>query len=339
MEFSFFFPTKNRGGSYLMGCLMQGLHQLGHKVYTNISLNEFVSNGPFPPFSNLHHEKIEVTKDMSRGNLIVDAFDGLGNFANDLVKSAEKNKITLINMNDACNFRDYPENFLVFSTHFNKFALRKGQIFPMSFGVSQEAILFSEQYEMKNRHNGILRNFRPSFEQSLRNCLDLVLLPKLKKYFQINEDITNHQQYLEHLYSYKAVLSYGGSIYKDLRLNPFFRGQKDFEFMELNRDPVILRFDSWRLYEAALFGACPISLDFDKYGLDCAANPVPWKEYIPLDLEAIDATVERMISGSRSDPMFFEKIGANARSWVLKNHSPVANVQRMLGVMKKKNFL
>lgn len=70
MEFSFFFPTPERGGTHILGCLMQGLHLLGHKIYSNIPVHEFRSNGIYPPFSSLLIDQVEITSDMSRGYLV-----------------------------------------------------------------------------------------------------------------------------------------------------------------------------------------------------------------------------------------------------------------------------
>jgi hypothetical protein len=243
-------------------------------------------------------------------------------------------------MYDSSNFRDYDENFLVFSAHYNKLAKRFGRIFPIGFGVSQDAIEASNGFQYSNRDGEILRNFRPSSVQSVRNSLDLILIPRLRKYFEINETISNHEQYISDLKRHKAVLAYGGEIYKDLRSNPFFEGNQAYEFKELPSEGIaILRFDSWRYYEAALFGACPITLDFEVYGLDTSANPEPWKEYIPIDFLEIESTVSRIIESSTIDPMFFEKIGKNARDWVLNSHSPLAMAKRFLSTMESEGFL
>jgi hypothetical protein len=161
MEFSFFFPTR-KTGHHVLGCLMQGLLQLGHKVYSNIPVKKIRSTGICPPFSSLHCDDVEITSDLSKGHLIVDAFDGLGQFAQSLSDSAKRNKIVLVNMSDAVNWVDYDDNFLVFAGHFNKLAQRNGRIFPIGFGISQEVIELSNQYELAERVDGILRNFRPS---------------------------------------------------------------------------------------------------------------------------------------------------------------------------------
>jgi hypothetical protein len=52
MEFTFFFPEQI--ASHFACCLMQGLHQLGHKVNCNINPAEKGdSHGLAPPFSRM----------------------------------------------------------------------------------------------------------------------------------------------------------------------------------------------------------------------------------------------------------------------------------------------
>lgn len=321
---------------------MQGLLQLGHKVYSNIPIKKILSNGICPPFSSLHCDDIEITSDLSRGRLIIDAHDGVDSFPQSISDLSQRNKIVLVNMSDAVNWMDYDDNFLVFAGHFNKLAQRNGKIFPIGFGVSQELIEHSNQYELAGRSDGILKNFRPSALQSVRNSLDLSFIPKLTNYFSITNRISSPEQYIQDLRTHKACLSYCGEFYRDLRLNPWFlENIKDnsLSFKILANEPVILRFDSWRYYEAALFGACPITLDFERYGLDTSANPIAWKEYIPIDLSELETSVFKIASAIKDDPMYFEKIGSNARDWVLRNHSPKATAQRMLDTMQAEGFL
>ncbi len=341
MEFSFFFPT-NQTGHHVLGCLMQGLLQLGHKVFSNMPVNKIQSTGIGPPFSKFYSEDIELSSDLTRGRLIVDASNGLGPFTKTLTDAAKRNKIVLVNMDDSVGWTDYDDKFLVFAGHFNKFAKRNGKIFPIGFGVSQEAIELSNTYQRTKRVGGILRNFRPSFDQPVRDCLDLSLIPKLEKYFFIKDEITSQEQYIQDLKSYKACLAYCGSFYRDVRPNTWFLANfkvKNLNFREIVNEPVILRFDSWRYYEASLFGACPITLDFERYGLDTSANPIAWKEYIPIIFSDLEENILKICTASNDDPLFFEKIGENARNWVLAKHSPKAVAERVISTMRAEGFL
>lgn len=321
---------------------MQGLIQLGHKVYSNIPPDGIKSTGVHPPFSKLFRDSVNVTSDLSRGHLIVDGLNGLGKFSQSLIESAKKNKITIVNMSDSIAWVEHDENFLVFAGHFNKLAKRGGRIFPIGFGVSQEAVDFSDQYTLLKRDSGILRNFRPSMGQSVRNALDLALLPRLSNHFPITDSITPPERYISDLTTHKSCLVYGGDFYRDLRLNPWFvdnNRENNLNFQTLANEPVIFRFDSWRFYEAALFGCCPIALDLDRYGLDTSANPIPWLEYIPLDFSRLDEAITKMLAQTDADPMYFERLGESARKWVINHHSPKAVAERVLNVMESQGYL
>ena len=74
---------------------MQGLHLLGHKIYSNVPVKEFRSNGICPPFSGLFVDKVEITSNMSRGYLIVDAFNGLGKYSDPLIELSKKIGLSL----------------------------------------------------------------------------------------------------------------------------------------------------------------------------------------------------------------------------------------------------
>jgi hypothetical protein len=234
-------------------------------------------------------------------------------------------------MNDSANWDDYEADFLVFSAHFNKNAKRRGRIYPLGFGVSKEAVQNIKGPFVKT--GMFLRNFRPSNHQSVRNALDLILIPKLKKMGPISQNITSHQEYEEDLKRHRIVLSYCGDFYKDLRKNPFFLSNEKSQMLNFDSiidDPVILRFDSWRFYEAALYQACPLGLNFDKYGLDNGANPKEWEEYIPINLDEIDQTVDRLKFYLKNDVTKINEIGERAQQWVIREHSPLAMAKRFI---------
>ncbi len=342
MNFNFFTPT----GSFhhVAACLMEGLIDLGYRVNSNIQPQGSIeSSGIAKPFSNnFYASKVEVTTNLSNGVLIVDATNGYGQYGQAIVDSAKSNKVCILNMNDGVNWVDYPEQFLVFSGHYTHLAKRNGNIHPIGFGVSNEAIELAKSMSAKTRTIEVLRNFRPSWQQSVRNSLDLTLIPNLAKFLNIKEDITDQNTYIEQLCESQAVAVYCGEYYRDLRANPWFvknSNENQIAFKEISSQTVILRFDSWRFYEAALFGACPIHLDLEKYGLETSKNPIKWEEYIPIDLECIHETVIRIKKEIEEDSEFFIKIGTRARNWVINEHSPKASTERFIQILKKFNYL
>lgn len=158
----------------------------------------------------------------------------------------------------------------------------------------------------------------------------------------MEERFSAPDQYARDLASYQAVLAYCGDLYTDLRLNPFFKERdvhRRLEFLSLPPHPVVLRFDSWRFYEAALFAACPITLDFDVYGLKLPSNPSPYREYLPVDLANVDALVANVKNALADDPDYLIGLGKQARRWVLEHYSPVAIARQFLDDLRERNAL
>jgi hypothetical protein len=325
MRFNFFFPTKK--GSQTTGALIQGLSSLQHSISSNIAIEKNLdSNAVFPPFSEKKADYVNITNDFSEGVLVVDITHGWGNYEQLILSQVEKTNIVLINMHDGVNLIDYDERFTVFSPHQNINALRYGNILPMSFGLSEELVELAEKVLSNNlNRKSILRNYRPSFNQSVRDFLDLTLVQKLQISYSVNDVFASGTDYLHCLASHEAVLAYCGNLYKDVLQNPYFNNSRDrstYKFKNITNEPVILRFDSWRFYEAALFGACPITLDFELYGLKLPFQPIPYVHYLPVDFSRIDYFVDDLNKRVKANPRYFVDIGENARDWYLTNYTP-----------------
>lgn len=96
---------------------------------------------------------------------------------------------------------------------------------------------------------------------------------------------------------------------------------------------VVLRWDSWRFFEAAVMGCAPIHLDFEKYGMSLPVNPTPWEHYIPVDMANVSNLAGRLQSSLSVDPDFIKRIGMNARRWVIDNYSPKTQAQYVLNTV------
>ena len=340
----FNFLTSSSKLQHTAACLMQGLHQLGHEINTNHRPAIVTCNGIYPPFSDGIPSYVQEVDQFKDGLIIADISENISNNQsagaarlNELNKLSEIRNFVLINMNDSVNFHSYPPQAHVFHGHYNSLLPRKGKTYPMGFGLSDEIITFAKNsINHKPRKLSFVHNFRPSERQGVRQTLMLSLLPNLEKYFNIDTSFTQPADYPNQLISNQAVFCYGGNLYTDIRLNSRLAassGSEIFDFAvrsNTNREAVVFRFDSWRLYEAALFGAAPITLHFEKYGLETGANPRPWIEYIPVEFDKIESLPLEIASRLKEDPDFLIKVGQNARRWVLDNHSPVATAQRFI---------
>jgi len=321
-------------------CLIEGLHELGHQINVNQLPNLVGSNGICPPFSKYAPDYIQQTSQPNPGLIIVDnSLDWSDELSNFLGKLSETNHVVIINMNNFANYLPHPENFYVFQGHYNKMMPRKGKTFPMAYGLSKEIIELSDNLNLNLvREPSIIHNFRPNDNQMVRHALMLSLLPKLEKYYSINTLMTEPPEFAQQLLTHQAVFCYSGHFYSDVRLHRNFFNEENnddryYDFQtcaKKNSESVIFRFDSFRLYEAALFGAAPITLHFEKYGLETGANPRPWIEYIPVEFDKIESLPLEIASRVKEDPDFLIKVGQNARRWVIENHSPVAAAQRFI---------
>ena len=338
MIFNFFIISRRL--HHTTACLIQGLNDLGHQIHVNELPNLVSSNGICPPFSKYAPNYFQETKQFNNGLIIVDnSMDWSEELLKYLELLSESNRIVIINMNDFANYLPHPESFYVFQGHYNKIMPRKGKNFPMAYGLSKEIIEHSNNQNLNlTRQASIIHNFRPHETQMVRHGLMLSLVPKLEKYFPINSRMTEPDEFVDQLLTHQAVFCYSGHFYSDVSINNnyFHDGHKNARYYDFqtvakrNSEAVIFRFDSLRLYEAALFGAAPITLDFEKYGLETGANPRPWIEYIPVEFDKIESLPLEIANKVKEDPDVLIKIGQNARRWVIKKHSPIAIAERFI---------
>jgi hypothetical protein len=92
------------------------------------------------------------------------------------------------------------------------------------------------------------------------------------------------------------------------------------------RPPRSVQWDSFRFWEALAAGCAAINIDLERYGVVLPVMPENWKHYIGINLENIDADVERL----KAEPDCLERIAAAGRKWALDNYSPRAMALRLL---------
>jgi len=342
MKIDFLIP--NKFASHVVMCLMQGFHALGHEIFTNVPIDDLsYSRGISSPFSVTSKDFLQITESLVHDILIVDASLGLGGYEQAVFDIASKRyrPVVLVNMQDESNFKDYPEEYLVFCAHQNIYATRFGRIFPIGFGLSEDIIIRSNAVDLGHKSNAIVRNFFPSFSQSVRNSLDLALVEGLEKYFEVDKRHTDADAYLTQLTSVGAVCAYGGEFMPDFRDHPYLNeswkksGDTRYHFRSFEREMVVLRWDSWRFFEAAVMGCAPIHMDFEKYGMRLPVNPVAWESYIPVDMASVSDLAAKLHTESQKDNHFIQKIGAGAREWVIANYAPKSQAAYVLDIVQK----
>ncbi|QNM96196.1 glycosyltransferase family protein [Chitinimonas koreensis] len=249
----------------------------------------------------------------------------------------------ILSMSDANNTIFPPAGVPALMTHESRWLQMAGRRIPWAFGLSpQVEALTAEVPPFEAREAVILRNFRPSLRQGVRNALDLALLPHLKARYRVDETLSSdnapavkhhhHHDYFERLKHSFGCLAYGGEFFSNLLKHKEFRDPRHeaiFSHYTFVHDPVILRWDSWRLWESLAAGCLTFMLDVEQYGFALPVAPQPWRHYVPVDFARPAECVERLAD----EPALAAAIAAAGREWVRAEYGCEAVARRFLGVV------
>ena len=321
--------------------IIQGLEQLGIDVLTDLDIDKQhgTSVTIFPAYTLVKPVRFRQSNDISHGPLFVDVSNCPMSDWGMVTEAMAVRPTIVFNMEDNCTLIDYPPHWIVFSANQSKYAQKGGRQFPFSLGVSADLLstINSNSLSQRPKNGKILRNFRPSWNQNVRDLLDLALVPQLSRYFDVDRSWGSNQDvYVDKMSSASAVLAYGGqlvfdffepSIEENSSGQPLYQEVRKTKFLNFNhfRGPVeVLRWDGYRYYEVCAFGCAPFHLDFEKYGFCLPTPPIAWKEYIPIDLEEVSFLPVRLVNEVKNNPDYFATIGSAARQWLLDNASPAS---------------
>ncbi|HKB92566.1 MAG TPA: hypothetical protein VKC60_18770, partial [Opitutaceae bacterium] len=237
-------------------------------------------------------------------------------------------KVILSNSDTTSSMTALPE-ILSFMAHESTFRPIKGARVPWPFGLSHERIENGAAgLPFEQRRPVLVRNFRPSPNQAIRNVLDLTFVPHLSSHFTIDRTIADN--HFERLKSSLGCLAYCGHFEEDFSPNPYFAQEPGYmayrQAVSFLQQPMVTRWDNWRWWESLSSGCLTFHLDFEKYGLALPVLPVPWEHYIPVDLAEPKAIAEKLIE---LRPRWAE-IAANGKVWALANYSPIAVAERFI---------
>jgi hypothetical protein len=313
-------------------CLMRGLASFGIKVTANISNFSPDRRGLAYNIFNINDEIETAEWYTDEDFCVIDMGYGVNGKAEELARLPRP---CIVDMDDSCNYR-YHDCPVVFAAHQNRFCKFKG-VRPLVFGPSHDYIALSNMVNLTNKKTKFLRNFTPTLMQSVRDSLSLVFEEKLEQLFEIDRTLThNHIDLSNQLAVTSCVLAYGGAFVPNLISNEQNQGSLppwvDKMSCAAPSPPatVVLRWDSWRFWEAAIFGCVPIHLDFEKYGFELPVMPQPWVHYIPIDLTTVNLLPERIESLLREKPDALVEMGMNARNWALTHYNPTECARRLI---------
>ena len=322
--------------------ICQGLIQCNHQVWLHREVS-VSSNGAYPATvtpTKYYNELVDL-KDVDF--IILDiTYNTFSDFS---FLYSFKKKLAIIDMHDSANFRKTPPEFVNFSSHLNSNLKKNSEEnkMPLPFGISQELINATEiiiNGMPDGKRAKIAYNFTPSYQQSVRASLSFSFLPSAKaSIFKIDESRNSHEKYIANMAESVAVISYGGDFIQDVKknlwiLNNTNRSVDNYIFDVFNGDAAIVRWDSWRFYEACACGTLPIQLDFNKYGFELPSIPIPWIHYLPLDLECPAKLLKCMTSMFSNDTLIFEALGLKCREWAIKEFGPIGMANYFLSKIK-----
>ncbi|MBF0160225.1 MAG: hypothetical protein HQL58_11955 [Magnetococcales bacterium] len=323
--------------------IAQGLRRFGIATYSNIVHPLFITRSIFEPDNLIYLFEI--------GNHTYDHA-----YMNNIANYQAKLKF-IISMSDNIQAFVTPPSIPALMAHENRFMKIAGWRIPWAFSLSEQTLAaLANPTPFEQRQQVILRNFRPSFLQGLRQALDLSFVPWLEQRLPVDRQLSEQEQnpvsydhgvnegehdgryqnYFDKLNNSMGCLAYGGHFFSNLligRSGDTFGQQLNsiFNYYTFTQDPVVLRWDSFRLWESLAAGCLTFHLDFDKYGLMLPVMPVAWQHYIPIDMANPKETVEHLMD-ERSR---WGEIAAAGRQLALTHYSPEGCALRFLQLVRQ----
>ncbi len=309
------------------GCIIEGLLDLGIKVRANTG--EITSRDVSMPLVNADKAALIAQPSAGYAAFVIDI-----SHTNAYVplESLRGGRLAYLTNSDISLFCDVPEPFPLFAVHESKFAKKGGRRFPLAFGPSNGLIAATEnRMPFEQRKLVALRNFRPTFSQSVRGLLDIAFVPHLQKHMAVDASVLNPTDYLQSMMNAQLCLAYGGDFYTSQSDNTLLASKhpevfKVHTFASFKDKALVMRWDSWRFWESMMAGCVTVHLDFEKYGFDLPELPKPWVHYAPIHLDDLKGSVEALMQHQNQWP----EIAAQGRNWAIEHYAPNPTAARFL---------
>lgn len=321
--FYFYFPEREIHPEFVNCTAMaiaDGLTQLGFKCYSNVG-NTLFTEKPLKDAAR-HFVVFEVTEKNDSKELM----GGISEF---------KCRGKLINSASDCTpVMVTPENVASIVLHENRLSPFRQKRYPWGFGLTSARLAKHAAIKpFSQRRLSIVRNFRASASQAVRDVMDIALLPLLEKHFEIDRSVS-FDRYADQLAGSVGCLAYGGTFVSELTKNPAFRNSPSIAELAENRsllkESIVIRWDSYRFWESLAAGCLTFNLDLNEYGFLLPEMPRAWEHYIPLNFSDLKGSVSELMD-RRGE---WEAIAAQGRTWAITHYSPIAAAQRFLGIAR-----
>jgi hypothetical protein len=309
------------------GCIIEGLLDLGIKVRANTA--EITSRDVSKPLVNTDKASLVAQPSAGYAAFVIDI-----SHSNAYVplESLRGGRLAYLTNSDISLFCDVPEPFPLFAVHESRFAKKGGKRFALAFGPSNGLIAATEnRIPFEHRKLTALRNFRPTFSQSVRGLLDIAFVPHLQKHMPVDASLLSPTDYLQSMMNSQLCLAYGGDFYTSQSNNTWLQSKqpdvfKVHTFASFKDKALVMRWDSWRFWESLMAGCVTVHLDFEKYGFDLPELPKPWVHYAPIDLDDLKGSVEAILDHQKQWP----EIAEQGRIWGITHYAPKPTATRFL---------
>ncbi|MEK6477316.1 hypothetical protein WJR50_07275 [Catalinimonas sp. 4WD22] len=248
----------------------------------------------------------------------------------------------------------------ILRTHYNRHFYYPDNVLPWAFGLTKRMINSSSAYTHLEKTIDILQNFR--VDHSLRKYMIDHLNPRLSKYYDIREIITNSagnvdphsywaqtgrrhdEKYFQLINSSRYTYVFGGDFQPKPLISSFYGPphrlghrlkRKVLNMLQIKSKYLVYlnQFDSWRLWEGFCSSTVPIHLDLKEYGCIMPIMPQNGVHYLGIEdanqLENFSEKLKALTNNKLCE------IAENGRQWSLENYGPEATAKRFLKIVSR----
>ena len=314
----FLFPSAFK--TYFASCLEDGLQELGIPVASNLG-------------RDLLDRDDRALRDAALVVGDVSEFEVCPQECNSVIAyvASHPGRSVVLCMSDAANSLGFPDSMVVFAAHGHARLKHGGRRIPWAFGLNREVLgKVGAARSTAPRRPVFVRNFRPSFNQSVRQVLDLAFVKNLAKTFEIDAAVDEagrfNGAYYARLCRSLGCLAYGGEFADDVTRNAELREHGQPGRSVIGEEPVIVRWDSWRFWESLSAGCLTVALDFDEYGFRLPVLPENGVHYVGIRFDRLGEALE-LLAG---EPSRLSQIAAQGQDWAMANYAPMPAALRFV---------
>jgi hypothetical protein len=352
-------PPEDADYQHLIVYLAEGLKKLGATFYSNNNywrLDPKENDYLLQCNSEInHHDCTIVVLEQQwcrKQGLPRDLFDSRRKYITVLLDSEDR--VTTISW--LPEFRQFD---IIFKTHYTQNIQQPSNFYPWAFGLSERVLRETNSpLDFSKRKGKFLINFRhhPILgAHPVRRYIEKKFVPRIQNALPVDHSLDpqneppsdpyhylqwaqsgrrHYPNYFKRLQETTACAAFGGFFFPPLVQNPATLSSKLLNKLWVKsglKSNRIIQWDSWRFWESLAAGCATFHVDFEKYGLLLPVMPQNWLHYIGVDLDDVQATVDRLAE----EPEILEEIGISGRAWAISNYGPEAVATRFLETVQQ----